>query len=74
MKRLSVILLCVLLSLAIQTTVYAQSHKLADQYWNKAQKLKKQGRYLKAAQMYAKSAEAEKNSPNPRLSDLSTEN
>ncbi len=65
--------LSVLLVLLICATAYSQSRELADKYWNMAEKLKKEGRYLEAAQMYAKSAEAEKKSPNPRLVYLTKE-
>ena len=49
---------------------YAQSHKLADEYFNKAQELRKQGKYLDAAVMYEKCVEAEKVSPAPRVEEL----
>lgn len=52
---------------------HAQSPELADRYWEQAQVAKKSGRYLEAAQLHEKSAEAEKNSPSPRLADLSSE-
>ena len=50
--------------------VFAQSHKLADECWNKAHELQKQGKYLDAAGMYEKSVAAEKSSPAPRMDGL----
>ena len=50
---------------------FSQSAYLADKYLDKAQSLQKQHKYNEAAQMYEKSAEAEKASPKPRLEDLS---
>ena len=49
---------------------YAQSHKLSDECWNKAEELQKQGKYLDAAEMYEKFVEAEKASPSPRMEGL----
>ena len=51
-------------------TSYSQSAELADKYWNTALELEQQGKYLEAAQMYAKSAQAEMESPRPRLKEL----
>ena len=51
----------------------AQSHQLADEYLEQAEELKEQGRYLEAARMFEKSAQAEKASPNPRRRYLSSE-
>jgi CHAT domain-containing protein/Tfp pilus assembly protein PilF len=71
MKKNNLIIL-IILSLVLFTCsfVYAQSHQLADEYWNKAHDLEKQGKYLEAAHMFGKSAQAEKTSPGPRMVDL----
>jgi tetratricopeptide (TPR) repeat protein len=69
-------LICVLIisifSLVLFTCpfAYAQSHKLSDECWNKAEELQKQGKYLDAAEMYEKFVEAEKASPSPRMEGL----
>ena len=66
-------LICVLIisifSLVLFTCpfAYAQSHKLSDECWNKAEELQKQGKYPDAAEMYEKFVEAEKASPSPRV-------
>ncbi len=73
MKTQSRILLGTCLILFTTSICYSRSDELADKYWNAAQALAKQGKYLEAAQMYAKSAEAEKASPRPRLKDLGVE-
>jgi tetratricopeptide (TPR) repeat protein len=52
---------------------YAQSHKLSDEYLNKAQELGKQGKYLEAAKMFEKTVQSEKASPSPRMSYLAAE-
>ncbi|MBV5330557.1 MAG: tetratricopeptide repeat protein, partial [Chlorobium sp.] len=44
--------------------------KLANQYRNQATAAMKTGSYLEAAQLFERSAEAEKNSPSPRLAAL----
>ncbi len=67
---IKLLILTALLLLGSFTTSYAQSTQLADQYWIQAEAAKKKGRYLEAAQLYEKSADAEKNSPNPRLENL----
>ena len=56
-----------LLFLATVVLGYAQTHELADEYWDKAEKQKDLGNWEDAAKLYEKSAEAEKKSPNPRL-------
>lgn len=53
--------------------VSAQSHQLADEYWDQAQELKKQGKYLDAAKMFEESAQAEKTSSSPRMVALSVQ-
>lgn len=45
----------------------------ADTYWDEAEELKEEGRYLEAAQAYASSVEVEKASPAPRLASLAAE-
>ena len=67
------ILVLTTLLLGAYTVSHAQSPQLADQYWRQAQAAQKNGRYLEAVQSYEKSAEAEQNSPNPRLGNLSNE-
>ncbi|MCP4264793.1 MAG: tetratricopeptide repeat protein, partial [Candidatus Brocadiaceae bacterium] len=52
--------------------VSAQSHQLADEYWNKAEALEKQGKYLEAAKMFEKSVNAEKASSSPKMLDFAT--
>jgi CHAT domain-containing protein/Tfp pilus assembly protein PilF len=59
--------------LFINTASYSQSRELANKYWNKAQKFKEQRRYLEAAEMFEKSAEAERKSHHPRLDWLAAE-
>jgi CHAT domain-containing protein/tetratricopeptide (TPR) repeat protein len=59
--------------IAIVVCGFAQTAQIADDYWNQAEDLKKQGKYLEAAQMYEKSAQAEKTSEKPRLSALAAE-
>lgn len=51
MKKINLILLMFFLVLFANSYVYAQSHQLADEYWNKARELEKQGKYLEAAKM-----------------------
>ena len=53
--------------------VSAQSHKLADEYWSKAHELQKQGKYLDAAEMFEKSAQAERARPSPRMQALTAQ-
>ena len=65
-STISLVLVTILVSCAL-------TFKLADKYWNQAQRLEKQGRYLEAAQMFEKSAQAESESPEPRLEDLGIE-
>lgn len=50
---------------------YAQSYQLANQYWEQAEQLRKQEKYEDAAEMYIKSAEAERDSSKPRFDYLS---
>jgi tetratricopeptide (TPR) repeat protein/CHAT domain-containing protein len=71
-KYLLHILIISIFSLILFTCpfAYTQSHKLADEYWDKAQELRKQGKYLDAAVMYEKCVEAEKVSPAPRVEEL----
>ncbi len=71
-KYLLHILIISIFSLVLFTCpfAYAQSHKLADEYWNKAHELQKQDKYLDAAEMYVKSVAAEKSSPAPRMDGL----
>ncbi|MEK6623150.1 MAG: tetratricopeptide repeat protein, partial [Planctomycetota bacterium] len=52
---------------------FSQSSQLADEHFEKANQLYKQGRILAACGMFEKSVEAEKDSQNPRLSYLSAE-
>lgn len=62
--------ICVLTALLIHLSAYSQTYQIADEYWEKAKNFKKQEKYLEAAQMYAKSAEAEQKCDEPRLTDL----
>ena len=71
-KYLLHVLIISIFSLVLFTCpfVSAQSYKLSDEYWNKANELQKQGKYLDAAKMFEKSAQAEKASPSPRMEEL----
>jgi len=73
MKRSIFILFGLLFVHVTCTPVYSQGHVQADIYWDKAQKLQKEGKFFTAAEMYAKSAEAEKQSSWPRIIDLFSE-
>jgi tetratricopeptide (TPR) repeat protein/CHAT domain-containing protein len=67
------VLIMAFIAIFIFTTAslaFAQSYQLADQYWKQAQEFKKQNRNLDAARMLEKSAQAEKETGNPRLSNL----
>ncbi len=66
------VLIISIFSLVLFTYPFAcdQSRKLADECWNKAHELQKQGKYLDAAEMYEKFVEAEKASPSPRMEGL----
>ena len=66
------VLIISIFSLVLFTYPFAcdQSHKLADECWNKAEELQKQGKYPDAAEMYEKFVEAEKASPSPRVEGL----
>jgi Na+-transporting NADH:ubiquinone oxidoreductase subunit NqrC len=70
-KYLPHILIITIFSLVLFTCpfVSAQSHKLAEEYWNKAQELGKQGKYLEAAKMFEKSAQAERQALLPEWKD-----
>jgi uncharacterized protein (TIGR02145 family) len=57
----------------IPILTFSQTYEIANKYWNKAHEFVNQNRYLEAAQMFAKSAEAEKACLNPRLFDLGNE-
>ena len=61
------------LALFTCSLVSAQSHHLSDEYFSKALDLKDQGKYLEAAMMYEKSAQAEKASPSPIMAEVSVE-
>ena len=71
-KYLLHVLIISIFSLVLFTSpfVSAQSHKLADEYWDKANELQKQGKYPEAAKMFEKSVQAEKASPSPRMQAL----
>jgi len=73
-KYLLHVLIMSIFSLVLFTCpfVFAQSHQLTDEYWNKAQELGKQGKYLEAAKMFEKSAQAEKTSSAPRMEGLAS--
>jgi tetratricopeptide (TPR) repeat protein/CHAT domain-containing protein len=70
MKCLRVALLTSFWGLIPIGSLHSQSRELADQCWEKAEQLRKQEKYLDAAQSYLKSVEAEIGSPNPRLNVL----
>ena len=72
-KSIAEVSMCLLLTLGVFSACYAQSPKFADKYWKDAQQMRRQGKYLKAAQLYEKSAGAEKASPKPRLKNLASE-
>ena len=59
--------------LLIYSTSYSQNAELADNYSHQAYSLYQQGRYFEAAQMYERSAEAEKSSQQPRLDKLAVQ-
>ncbi len=67
MRNVVTISLAIFVALLISSAAHSQSHQRADRYWNSAEALRKKGSFLEAAQMYAKSAEAERKSPVPRL-------
>jgi len=69
-KFIKLFFLCLMLFVLI-SDCFANSHPLAKSYWIQARSLSKQLKYLEAAQMYLKSAEAEKAHPKPRLINLS---
>lgn len=73
MKKVNLIVLMFFLVLFSCSHVYAQSHQLADEYWNKAMELKNQDKYLEAAKMFEKAAQAEKASPSPRMKALTVQ-
>ncbi|MBT4285899.1 MAG: tetratricopeptide repeat protein, partial [Deltaproteobacteria bacterium] len=62
-----------LIQLLLVTYSFAQSSEIADKYWEKAHILYKKNKYLFAAQMFEKSADAERKSPKPRLYVLSSQ-
>ena len=72
-KRINLTLSIFLPALLICSFAYAWGHQLADENWYKAQDIEKQGKYIDAAKMYEKSAEAEKASPDPGKSNLATD-
>ncbi|MBU3916154.1 hypothetical protein KKA14_11525 [bacterium] len=72
-KNSRIFCVVLLLFVTLCPTSHAQSPELADKYWNQAQSLKKQNKYLEAARMYEKAAESEMASPKPRLGDLAIE-
>jgi len=67
-----VYVLSILLS-GLVLTSHGQSPELAGQYFGQGHAAYTSGRYLEAAQLFEKSAEAEKNSPTPILYSLSNE-
>ena len=73
MKKIKLASSIFLLALFACSYVYAQDHQPADENWYKAQDLEKQGKYIDAAKMYEKSAEAEKPSPDQGKSNLATD-
>ncbi len=73
MKKIKLASSIFLLALFACSYVYAQDHQPADENWYKAQDLEKQGKYIDAAKMYEKSAEAEKTSPVQGKSNLATD-
>ena len=70
MKKIYLIILIFALSLLSCSLAYAQSHRQADEYFDRAHDLEEQGRFLEAAKMYEKSAEAEKAGLSPRMEAL----
>jgi len=74
-KYLLHVLIISIFSLVLFTSpfVSAQSYKLANEYWDKANELEKQGKYLEAAKMFEKSAQTEKASPSPRMQALTAQ-
>ncbi len=65
-------LLILLLMLFAGTSLYAQGEEPVDANQHKAQELENFGEYLKAAEMYEKSVQAEKDSPAPIKSNIVT--
>ncbi|MGR3302605.1 MAG: CHAT domain-containing protein [Candidatus Scalindua sp.] len=73
MKKIKLASSIFLLVLLICSFANAQGHQPVDENWYKAQNLEKQGKYIDAAKMYEKSAEAEKTSPDQEKSNLATD-
>ena len=73
MNTRQIFLLIIFHILLIYSTSYSQNAELADNYSHQAYSLYQQGRYFEAAQMYEKSAEAEKLSLKPRPAKLAVE-
>ncbi len=65
--------LAILIVLLFSSFGFSQSPQLADEYFKKARQLNKEGKLSEACSMFEKSVEAEKNSENPRLANLSAE-
>ncbi len=52
--------------------ISAQNNQLADEYWNKAKAIEKQGKYLEAAKIFEEYVQVEKASPSPRMANSAT--
>ncbi len=51
----------------------AETHDLADKYWEQAQALSRQKKYIEAAKVFAQSARSEEACPEPRLFALASQ-
>ncbi len=64
--------LILLVTLFAGSSLYAQGEQPVDANRHKVQELESFGEYLKAAEMYEKSVQAEKDSPDPIKSNIVT--
>jgi tetratricopeptide (TPR) repeat protein len=63
------LLVAIILVLVVKPS-FCQSEIVVDRYWEEAERLKKEGKYLEAAQMYEKSEKVEESSEKSRLGSL----
>ncbi len=74
MKRHQRIVLLIVFIISVTLPLYPDPwHNKADDYWLQGENLKKEKRFSEAAEMYRRSAEAEKKSGSPRKADLQAE-
>ena len=67
MKKSIIAVVCFTAVFCLPGISVPENYHLADKYWDMAVALKDKGEGLKAAEMYEKSADAEKKSPSPRM-------